>query len=177
MKTPGLLTIVLVAVAGLVGCTTTPRPSASTAASVVFSPEDQTVVRATLAELANTWNNHDMKGMHELFTEDAIWIRHSGNTWRGKSRIFVNHEFDASTPSLSIERVEVRCVAPQVAVAVATMKYGEVSLPSGQTNAGWHNRATFVLVKSGEAWKIVHLHKSNLNPMVEQNETIPEQSK
>ena len=168
-----LLAIVLVALPGWVGCTTTEPPSASGGTGSALSPEDEAAVRATLAELDNAWNNHDRKGFHELFAEDARWIRHSGNVWRGKETIYKYHAFDATTPSMSIENIEVRSVVTQVAVVVATIKYGEVVLPSGQANPGWHNRASFVMAKRGEAWKIVHLHKSNLNPIVEQTETGP----
>jgi uncharacterized protein (TIGR02246 family) len=171
MRTFTLLAIALVALAGLAGCTKTGPPNASTATSLTLSPEDEAAVRATLAELDDTWNDHDRKGFHDVFTEEARWVRHSGNVWTSRETMYKYHPFDAETPSLSIENIDVRSVAPHVVVAVAIMKYGEVVLPSGQVNPGWHNRASFVLAKRGDAWKIVHLHKSNLNPIVEQTET------
>jgi uncharacterized protein (TIGR02246 family) len=172
MKTLTLLAIALVALAGLVGCTAIEAHNASAMTGVVLSPQDEAAVRGTIAELDTTWNSHDMKGLHDLFTEDAYWVRTSGNVWRDKRSIHTNYEFDATTPSLSTENIEVRSLAPHVAVAVAIMKYGKVVLPSGQDTPEVHNRVSFVMAKRGEAWKIVHLQESTLLPIVEENDAV-----
>ena len=162
VKTLTQLAAALVALAGLVGCTTTPPPNASAGTGVVLSPQDEAAVRATLAEFANTWNHHDMKGFHELFTEDVYRIGVQGNIWRGKQRVceahdYGNRTFDAKTP-WRIENIEVRSLAPQAAVAVAVM------------NTDW--RSSFIMAKRGGAWKIAHFHHSTLLPDILKHDPV-----
>ena len=165
MKTLTLLAVALVAWAGLVGCTTTQPPNASAGTDVELSPQDEAAVRATLAEFVNIWNHPDMKVMHELFTEDALWIIRDGNVWRGKGAVY--KYFDTSrrtgnpyrTPGspLSTEKMEVRCLAPHVAVATAKTKWGPEL----------HTRDSFVMAKRGGAWKIVHFQSTTMHPSME----------
>ena len=164
MKTLMRWAVALVGLAGLVGCTTTQPPNVSAGTGVGLSPQDEAGVRATVAEFANTWNHHDMKGMHELFTEDVYRVGIQGNIWRGKRRVCEGHDFgnrisDDKTP-WRIEDIEVRFLAPQAAVAVAAMKIGKGVNMAGQLipDAQW--RSTFVLAKRGGAWKIAHIHHS-----------------
>ena len=139
MKTLKQLSLLLVAWAGLVGCTTTQPRNASAGMGVVLSPQDEAAVRATVAEFVNTWNHHDMKGpsglssamaraMCELVTEDVLWINFIGNIWRGNEVCGFHdllHRTQSPQRSLSIEKMEVRSLAPQVAVATVRMKFGK----------------------------------------------------
>ena len=159
MKTLTLLAAALVAWAGLVGCTTTQPLNASAGTGVGLSPQDEAAVRATVAEFVNIWNQPDVKVMHELFTEDALWIIRNGNVWRGKGEVYrfydMNHGNTGSP--LSTEKMEVRSLAPQVAVATATMKFG-------QEDPWLHTRDSFVMAKRGGAWKIVHYQSTEMLP-------------
>ena len=162
MKTLTLLGVTLVALAGLVGCTTTQPPNAGAGAGIVLSPQDEAAVRAMVAEFANAWNHDDMKGMRELLAEDVLWILGNGNVWRGKEEVYRFYGiYSGKGPSnpLRIEKMEVRCLAPQVAVATAKIWHGpEIS--------ELHRLDSFVMAKSGGAWKIVHFHSTVINPDV-----------
>jgi len=170
MKTLTLLAVALVSWAGLVGCTTTQPPNASAGTGVVLSPQDEAAVRATVAEFVNTWNHHDMKGMRELVTEDVLWINFIGNIWRGKAEVYKFHDMLHRTRTpvrpLSTEKMEVRSLAPQVAVATAKMKFGQGLSLFGQEGPEFHTRDSFVMAKRGGAWKIVHFHSTILHPNV-----------
>jgi len=48
--------------------------SAMTNTPPAFSADDESAVRALVNEFANTWNQHDMKAMHELDTENVEWM-------------------------------------------------------------------------------------------------------
>ncbi len=161
MKTLTLLAVGLVAWAGLVGCTTTQPPNASAGTGVVLSPQDEAAVRATVAEFVNTWNHYDMKGLHELVTEDALWILRNGNVWRGKAEVYKFYGRVLRNPNdmLSTETMEVRSLAPQVAVATVKMK-----------DPDFHTRDSFVMAKRGGAWKIVHFHSTTIHPDVAKND-------
>lgn len=163
MKTLALLAVALVALGGLVSCTEIQPPNASSETGVVSSPPDEAAVRATVAAFANTWNDHDMKGMRELVAEDLLWILRNGNVWRGKKQVCesyasIHRGMSAKHPlyPLSIEKMEVRFLAPQLAVATARMRFGQESEES-------HTRDTFVMANRGGAWTIVHFHSTPIN--------------
>ncbi len=109
-----------------------------------------------VAEFVNIWNQPDVKVMHELFTEDALWIIRNGNVWRGKGEVYrfydMNHGNTGSP--LSTEKMEVRSLAPQVAVATATMNWWPE----------FYTRDSFVMAKGGGAWKIVHYQSTEMLP-------------
>ena len=64
--------------------------------------------------------------------------------------------------SLTVEKVEVRSIAPDVAVAVATLKGGPASMP-GVTIPEHRVRGSFVAVKRDGVWKIVHFQNTTIN--------------
>jgi uncharacterized protein (TIGR02246 family) len=161
IKTLTLLAVALVAWSGLVGCTTTQPPTASAGTGVVLSPQDVAEVRAAVAEFVNIWNHDDMTGMHDLVTEDALWILRNGNVWRGKGEVYKFNDMVQRTPGSpwSIEKMEVRSLASQVAVATVKMKF------SNQGDV-FHTRDSFVMAKRAGAWKIVHYHSTTIHPDV-----------
>jgi len=163
MKTLTLLAVALVALAGLVACTTTQRPNASAGTGITLSPHDEAAVRATVAEFVNTWNHDDMRGLHELVTEDALWILRNGNAWRGKGEVYRFYGMVVGKDPLSIEKMEVRSLAPQVAVATVKMKFG-------QEGSVFHERESFVMAKRGGAWKIAHFHSTVIHPSVAEHD-------
>lgn len=66
-----------------------------------------------------------MKAMHDLDTDYVQWINDSGNLWRGKAAVHKGHDAIHRTifanTSMSGEQTDIRAIAPDVAVAVATL--------------------------------------------------------
>jgi hypothetical protein len=52
----------------LLGCAITPPSSGSGSGTARLNAADESAVRDVVSEYTNTWNRHDMKGMHELNT-------------------------------------------------------------------------------------------------------------
>ena len=168
MKKVTLLAITLVALVGPVGCTTTRAPNTNAQVSAPLSSQDDAAVRAIVAEFADTWNRHDMKGMHELDTEDVQWINVAGNIWRGKPTVSKGHgvihrTIFAKTP-MRIDNVEVRAIAPNVAVAVAQMWFGRGLIPPSIEIPEVRTRGSFVMAKRDGVWKIVHFQNTTIDP-------------
>jgi uncharacterized protein (TIGR02246 family) len=170
MRSFTLWAIPLIALAGMFGCTKTQSPLAIAGTDVVSSPQDETAVRATVAEFAKNWNDHDVKAMCELVAEDVLWIVSNGNVWRGKEQVCQAYEqinqhlaANASMHPWSLELMEVRFLAPQLAVATARMR-------SGQDGQAFHSRNSFVMAGSGGAWKIVHFHSTTILPIIVKND-------
>jgi uncharacterized protein (TIGR02246 family) len=137
---------------------------------------DESAIRAVVAEFASTWNRHDMVGMHELDTEDVEWINVTGNHWRGKAAVYKGHDTIHRTifakTEMSVESALIRVIAPDVAVAVATMQFGPVIIPSGQEIAELKTRGSFILVKHAGTWKIAHFQNTSVDPEAEKNDPV-----
>ena len=73
---------------------------------------------------------------------------------------------------MSMESSLIRAITPDVAIAVATMKFGPVTLPSGQVISELKTRGSFILVKRGPSWKIAHFQNTPVDPKAEQNDPI-----
>lgn len=141
-----------------------------------FSVDDESAVRMLVSEFVNTWNRHDMKGMHELDTEDVEWINVTGNYWRGKAAVYKGHDSIHRTifakTRMSVMQADVRCIAPNVAVVVATMMFGPVVIPTGQELAELKTRGSFTMVKRQASWMIAHFHNTTVDPDAEKNDPI-----
>jgi uncharacterized protein (TIGR02246 family) len=160
--------VALIASISLLGCKTKQAPNSSLPTAVALSSHDDAEVRAIVAEFANTWNRHDMSGMHELDTDDVQWINVAGIIWRGKPTVYKGHDtihrtIYAKTP-MRIDSVEVRPIAPNVAVVVAQMWFGHGLIPSGIEIPEVRTRGSFVMAKRDGVWKIVHFQNTTIDP-------------
>jgi uncharacterized protein (TIGR02246 family) len=166
--------LAMLAVIALSGCTT--QDSEMTSTPPAFSADDESAVRTIVSEFANTWNRHDMKTMHELDTEDVEWINVAGNYWRGKAAVYKGHDTIHRTifanTSMSVEQTAIRSVAPNVAVAVATMTFGPVITPTGQKVPEIKTRGSFTTVKREGIWRIVHFQNTIVDLEAEKNDPI-----
>lgn len=176
MKRIILAAMTLAALTGLAGCTTTYAPGASAQGPVALSTEDESAVRAIVAEFANTWNRHDMKAMHELNAPDVEWINVAGNSWQGNAAVFNGHDTIHRTvfakTQMAVFKTLVRAVAPDVAIAVATMKFAPCIMPSGETLSELRTRGSFTLVKQSGCWKITHFQNTTIDTEAEKHDPI-----
>ena len=105
-----------------------------------------------------------MKAMHELDTEDVEWINITGNYWRGKAAVYKGHDTIHRTifenTSMTVEETAIRPIAPNVAVAVATMTFGPVITPTGQKVPVTKTRGSFTAVKRDGIWRIAHFQNT-----------------
>ena len=141
-----------------------------------FSADDESAVRALVNEFANTWNRHDMKAMHELDTDDVEWINVVGHHWRGKlSCTRATTRFTGPwlrRPSMSVESAIVRSIAPNVAIAVATMHFGASLDPRWPTVPAAKTSGSFTMVKRDDSWKIAHFQNTIIDSKAEHNDLI-----
>ena len=150
------------------GCLSAASVVAMGAESPALTAADEAAARKVIAEFANSWNSHDMTAMHELNTDDVEWINVSGNHWRGNTDVRKGHDFIHRTifakTDMSIENTKVRPLTSDVAVVVATMKFGPHIAPSGEKVSELRTRATFVLLKRQGIWKATHFQNTILDP-------------
>jgi uncharacterized protein (TIGR02246 family) len=129
-----------------------------------LSAEAESEVLKVIAEFAATWNRHDMDAMHDLCTDDAEWINIVGMHWRGKAAVYKGHDALHKTTfadtEMTIEDVKARAIAPGVVCAVAGMTFGAHVDPTGREEVGMETMGTYLLLDTGDSWKIVHFHNT-----------------
>lgn len=140
----------------------------------VLAERDEAAVRAGVAAYAETWNRHDLPAMHALNTDDVDWINVSGNHWRTNAIVYRGHDAIHRTifadTRVRMDGVEVRGVAPGVALAVATMTFGPVTTPSGAVLPELRTRGSFLFAHRGGTWKIVHFQNTSIDAQAEQHD-------
>lgn len=152
------------------------REPVDSGAPIKLSDADQSAAKTVVAEFAKTWNRHDMKAMHALNTDEVHWINVAGNQWRGNAEVYKGHDAIHRTvfakTQMSIEAIAVRALAPDVAVAVATMHFSLVIDPAGREIRDLKTRGSFVLLKRNGVWKIGHFQNTTIDPLAEKNDPI-----
>ncbi len=132
-----------------------------------LNAKDEGAIGDVLAQYEADWNHHDMKALAGLFTDDAEWINVVGMHWRGKADIYKAHDVYHRTlftkTGIHFTKIEIRAIAPDVAVAVVTEDFDASLLPDGSTRPVSQDRFTLVLVKRGGNWKIAHGHNTIIN--------------
>jgi uncharacterized protein (TIGR02246 family) len=156
--------IVLFVYTCLLGCMFQ-LPNASPGTSVVSLANDDENVRAKVAEFVDAWNHNDLNEMHDLVSTDALWILRNGNVWRGNAEVKKFYAMVRRSPSdvLEIEKLEVRSMTPQVALATARMKYN-------LDGTEFYTRESFVFDKGNGSWKIAHFHSTMIEPAIVKND-------
>ena len=120
---------------------------------------DEPAVRAVLSAYEPAWNRHDMSALGDLFADDAHWVNIVGIWWRSKPDLVkahtIFHETMFRETPVRFKEVDLRTVAPGVAIAIATVETGSFSAPDGRTMPASGNRLTMVLVQKEGRWQIV----------------------
>jgi uncharacterized protein (TIGR02246 family) len=137
---------------------------------------DESAVHAVVSQYASTWNAHDLEGMHVIDTDDVEWINVRGNHWRGKATVYKGHDTLLRT-ALAKTRVQIaslraREIAPGVAIAVATMKFGPLIVPTGEELPYVMTIGSFILLKEADAWRITHFQNTLIDAELEHNDSI-----
>ena len=150
------------------------KPLHSGHGPVLLSSQDEAAVRAVVSEFTGAWNRHDMAAMHDLNTTDVEWVNVTANHWQGNPTVYKGHDALHRTifakTTMRVENTSIRAVAPDVAIAVATMKFAPVTIPSGQVIPELRTRGSFSMVRRGGAWKIAHFQNTTIDADAEKND-------
>jgi len=128
---------------------------------------DEEAVRAAIRSFETGWNRHDMEVLFQAFAPDAEWVNVVGMWWRGladvKRATAAYHEaFFANTP-LTIDRLQVRLLTSDTAVAVVRWNKGSFLPPDGRLRPPGHDIMSVVLVKREGRWLIVAGHNTTID--------------
>jgi uncharacterized protein (TIGR02246 family) len=132
----------------------------TTKATAPLSAEDDRAIRKALADYDAAWDSHDMKGLGELFCEDAEFINVVGMHWRGRTEIVkahaAFHETMFKNVGIKTDAIALRPLSADFVIAVVTYTMDSSTTPSGQVVPKHQNKMSYVFAKTGGDWKIAH---------------------
>lgn len=132
----------------------TPAPAAPVEAAVVASD--------VLRRLDGAWNAADAARFAAEFSDDADLINIFGAHFSGRAEIEkrIRSIFDTiykGSTHRSRRLEAARYLGPDTILAVSS---NEIAVPAGPLAPVSRNRQTFILIRSGDAWRIRHWHNT-----------------
>ena len=132
-------------------------------------PTIETGVCQTLQGLEDAWNRHDIQEYTAYLTEDCEWVNIVGMHWKGRAAVEkaldFYHRAIFRAMSLRTESMDVREVAPGVAVAVCAIRADAFAAPDGRTMPAALNRLTHVLVERDGRWLVASAQNTVVDPV------------
>ena len=122
--------------------------------------QPETAVRETVQAFYAAFNSHDFSRAAEFTTDDWEHIDPFGGRTRGRSAVVEElvevHGTFLKGVTDAVEEITVRLAAPDVALAIVPSRLGTFTSPDGVTHENKRPIRTFVLVKRGQRWLIMH---------------------
>jgi uncharacterized protein (TIGR02246 family) len=121
-------------------------------------------IRATVALWEHAWNNHDMKALAALFTDDADFVNVGARHWKGRTAIQAQH---ASRLEQFIESVwttkgvTVQFLKPDLALAHITWGMRGDKDPDGTPRQPRDGLFTWVVVRQRGHWLVRAAQNTN----------------
>ena len=142
------------------------------AAMVVLGqvPRDEAPIRAIASQWEKAWNQHDMKALAQLFTDDADFVNVAGRHWKGRAEIEARHQerlvqFKDST--WTTRRVAVEFLRPEIALVHVDWGLKGDTDPDGTKRQPRDGVFLWVVVKKGAQWQIRAAQNTNVgNPPI-----------
>ncbi len=141
---------------------------------------DEAAIRRILEEEVTTWNRSDADGYSRYFATEGTFTNVQGMFFTGYKAFRDRHEeiFKGQFrgTALQLEVVSLRFVRPDVAVVDALTwvsgfsKAGSPPVVHTDAKGRLRTRLLQVLVKEGDAWKIVVYHNVDIKPGIESPE-------
>jgi uncharacterized protein (TIGR02246 family) len=118
-------------------------------------------VRETVQRFFDAFNSHDWDQIAAFVTEDWIHINPLGESWRGRETVLKLLKEAHSTFLKGVvdtpEEMEIRFATADVAVVtVPSTTKGAFTTPDGKKHENDRHMRTFVVVKRGGKWLIMH---------------------
>jgi uncharacterized protein (TIGR02246 family) len=126
-----------------------------------FDDDDRHAIEATLAAQRDAWNRGDLETFMQAYTREHLVFTSGGNIRRGwdetLARYRERYAEGGNMGRLAFTDLEIRSVAPDAAVVLGRWEVSE----SQEAGRGVF---TLVMVREGDAWRIVHDHTSAAAP-------------
>jgi len=129
--------------------------------------QDEMEIRRVQTGQQEAWNRHDAKAYASLFTEDADGVNVMGWWWKGRAEIERKltdaYVFVFRESSLTVKEVNIRFLAPEIAVAHVRWTMVGARTPKGIPEPQ-QGIQTQVLQKHAGKWLIAAIQNTNALP-------------
>ena len=134
--------------------------------STSLTPEDAQALRRVADEWQRCWNAHDMDAFSALFADDVDFVTKSGTWFKGKEATMRHHRQNHATifkhSVWSTDSVDMRYVAPDIAIIHFGWGISEDTHHDGTSSAPRHGISTWVLAKRRAQWQLIAVHNVNI---------------
>lgn len=125
---------------------------------------DEAEVRGVVESFYDAFNTHSFEKTREFVTDDWVHINPLGGCTRGREAVVeelkeVHSTFLKDVPDTP-ERVDVHFAAEGVAVATVPSRLSTFTTPDGMRFENPRAIRTFVVVRRGATWRILHDHNT-----------------
>jgi len=130
-----------------------------TTGAIAGTPDQEAHVRLAIQSFYDAFNSHGFEHAENYTTEDWNHINPGGGRTEGRASVLEElHEVHATFlkgVSDTIEGMDVRFAAPDVAIATVRSRMSTFTTPNGTRHINEGHIRTFVVVKRGQRWLIM----------------------
>ncbi len=128
---------------------------------------DVKAIDATLQQVGNSLTRMDFDTFATLFTDDADFVNVVGMHWKGKAQVVEAHRVIFTTryhgfPQHIVDE-QVEIIAPDVALAVTTVKMDDYTAQDGRRMVNNVSRLTWVLIRHDGEWLVRSGHNTTVD--------------
>jgi len=146
---------------------TTAMIMATSSIPAAAQSQDEAAVRSVALRQADSWNRHDAGAYAALFTEDCDVVNVVGWWWKGRAeverKLTAAFSFVFRDSRLTITDVQVRFLAPQIALAHARWSMVGAKTPAGIPEPR-EGIQTLVLTRQAGQWLIAGFQNTHSVP-------------
>jgi uncharacterized protein (TIGR02246 family) len=132
---------------------------------------DDAAIRALATRWEQAWNDHDMKRLVSLMTDDADFVNVGARHWKGRREIEAEHSARLNQfleSSWSTQTVRIQFLKPDVALAHIDWSLKGDKDPDGKPRSPRGGVFTWVVVRQNGGWFIRAAQNTNLGPLAAQ---------
>ncbi len=123
-------------------------------------------------QFVEAWNRRDASSIAELFAEDAEFVNVTGLWWHSREAIEKAHAYGLRVifkdSTLSIRKLQVKYIHPEIAVVHARMQLMGQTATSGTSTPGARQTLfSFVVQQTAAGWLCVSAHNTDIVPGME----------
>lgn len=126
----------------------------------------------TIELMEKSWNTHDMGLYATLLTDDCQWVNVVGMHWNGKASVVKAHVAFHKTIFKDVDYVTesacIRELAPNVAIAVLTVRMQAYTTPDGHKVPEGQTRLTLTVRETKGAWLIAQAQNTPIDKIAVQ---------
>jgi uncharacterized protein (TIGR02246 family) len=130
------------------------------------NPDDETAIRAVIADMTDGFNKHDAVASSRMYTPDADFTNAAGMQAKGSAAIerflaagFLSRLKNASQKTMN---VTIRFIRPDVAVVHVTNQISGFLTPDGATEAPHDEVSIRVFQKDNGIWRVSAFHNTSV---------------